>query len=265
MHMVLEAKDIVASYGQTPVLRKLSARFADGRMTALIGPNGCGKSTLLKAMMGFLPISGGEVTLDGCSIARIERRALAKRIAYLPQENHCPDYMTLGELIELGGYSRFSLFGGPSERDRKLFREALEIVGLTDMAHRSVNVLSGGQKQRAWIAMVLAQDADIILMDEPVNHLDIKYQYAVLELVRDLITTHGKTVVAVLHDINLTTAFADDVIMLREGMVHAAGSVRETVTRENVAHVFDLETNIFCRDGRLICVPQMTGSPLVPA
>ena len=208
--------------------------------------------------MGFVPVTQGEIKLQGRPIRSIGRRALARRVAYLPQESYCPDYMTLGELVELAGYARYSLIGGPSAHDREMFRDALETVGLADMAHRPVNALSGGQKQRAWIAMVLAQDAEIVLMDEPVNHLDVKYQYSILELVRELTVERGKTVVTVLHDLNLTTAFADDVVMLREGNVEASGAVEGAVTPQNVARVFDLETDIFARDGRLICLPQMS-------
>ena len=132
--------------------------------------------------------------------------------------------MTLGELIELAGYARYGLAGGPTERDRALFAEALKTVGLEDKAKAQVNTLSGGQRQRAFIAMVLAQDTDVILMDEPVNHLDMKYQYAVLSLVRELTDRHGKTVIVVLHDLNLASTFADDVIMLKAGRVLASGA-----------------------------------------
>nr|WP_245223893.1 ABC transporter ATP-binding protein [Rhizobium halophytocola] len=253
----MEAVDLAAAYGKTPVLHGLNARFAGGRLTALVGPNGCGKSTLLKAIMGFLPASSGEIRFDGQPIAGIGRRALARRVAYLPQECQCPDYMTLGELIELAGYARYSLSGGPSDKDRRLFAEALEIVGLADKARCQVNALSGGQRQRAWIAMVLAQDTDVILMDEPVNHLDMKYQYAVLGLVRDLCERHGKTVIIVLHDLNLTLAFADDIVMLRDGRVAAAGPVATTVTPVSVERVFGLDTEIFTRQGRLVCVPRI--------
>lgn len=262
---MLEARDIAASYGEVPVLQGLSAAFAKGRVTALVGPNGCGKSTLLKAIMGFVPVSAGEIRLEREPVRAIGRRALARRIAYLPQESQCPDYMTLGELIELAGHSRYTLAGGPSERDRMLFRQALEIVGLADRAGCQVNALSGGQRQRAWIAMVLAQDTDVILMDEPVNHLDMKYQYAVLGLVRDLSVRHGKTIVIVLHDLNLTATFADNVVMLRAGKVVAAGPVATTVTASTVARVFDLEAEVFTRDGRLICLPRMRTTGTVTA
>ncbi|EGP55953.1 ABC transporter-like protein [Agrobacterium tumefaciens F2] len=238
-------------------MQGLSARFQNGRVTALVGPNGCGKSTLLKTIMGFVPLSSGRISLDDRLIGEIGRRELARRIAYLPQECHCPDYMTLGELIELAGYARYGIGGGPSERDRALFAEALKTVGLEDKARAQVNTLSGGLRQRAFIAMVLAQDTEVILMDEPVNHLDMKYQYAVLNLVRELTDRHGKTVIVVLHDLNLASTFADDVIMLKAGRVLASGPVANTVTSANVADVFDLEADIFSRQGRLICVPRL--------
>ncbi|WP_107676949.1 ABC transporter ATP-binding protein [Agrobacterium sp. LAD9] len=257
MYPVLDATDLHASYGHVPVLKGLSARFRAGRVTALVGPNGCGKSTLLKTIMGFLPLSSGRISLGERLIGEIGRRDLARRIAYLPQECHCPDYMTLGELIELAGYARYGLAGGPTERDRALFAEALKTVGLEDKAKAQVNTLSGGQRQRAFIAMVLAQDTDVILMDEPVNHLDMKYQYAVLGLVRELSDRHGKTVIVVLHDLNLASTFADDVIMLKAGRVLASGPVTTTVTSANVAEVFDLDADIFSRQGRLICVPRL--------
>lgn len=254
---MLVVEDLAASYGKGMVLQKFSARFRQGRLTALVGANGCGKSTLLKAIMGFLPVTRGTIRIGDHAVSALGRRALARRIAYLPQENHCPDYFTLGELVWLGGYARYPLLGGPSDKDRQLFHEALETVGLVDMAHRPVNSLSGGQRQRAWLAMVLAQDAEVVLMDEPVNHLDIKYQYAVLELVRTLTLQHGKTIIAVLHDLNLAAAFADEVVMLRDGRVAAAGSVAETITASTVAHVFDLQADVFRRNGRLVCLPHV--------
>ncbi|MGV7963331.1 ABC transporter ATP-binding protein [Photorhabdus tasmaniensis] len=252
---MLTAKNITATYGKKTVLHDLSVDFAQGRITALVGSNGCGKSTLLKSIMGFIPLKSGEILLEGKLITGIGRKALARKVSYLPQECHCPDYMTLGDLIELAACGRNSLFGGPSSRDRKLFHDVLEIVGLADKAGSQVNSLSGGQRQRAWVAMVLAQDTDIILMDEPVNHLDIKFQYTVLKLVRDLSLQHGKTIVVVLHDLNLTTTFADDVVMLNTGSVIAAGAVNKTITVDNIRRVFDIPADIFSYNGSLVCQP----------
>lgn len=264
---MLTVENITATYGSHPVLSRVSAEFSQGQLTALVGPNGCGKSTLLKAIMGFVPTPQGAVRLHGENIRDLSRRAIALRMAYLPQENTCPEYMTLGELIEIAGYARYSLFGGPSADDRQLFADALDTVGLTGLAHRQVNRLSGGQRQRAWIAMVLAQNAEVILLDEPVNHLDVKYQYAVLSLVRTLTRRFGKTVVIVLHDLNLTTAFADSVAMMKDGQIIAAGPVAQTVTADTVANVFDLSADVFCHSGRLVCLPtnaHISGEPALP-
>ncbi len=253
---MLEVQHVTAGYGKLEVLSDLSIQFRPGRFTAIAGPNGCGKSSLLKAIMRFLPLSKGEIMLDGKPLEKIGRKKLARRIAYLPQECFCPDYMTLGELIELAGHSRYELVGGPSERDRELFSQVLKTVGLSDRAGFPVNKLSGGQRQRAWIAMVLAQDTEIILMDEPVNNLDITYQFAVLELVRDLVENHGKTVISVLHDLNLTAAFADDVALMRGGQCLISGTVEDAVTPENIESVFGLKAQVFEKEGRLVCFPE---------
>ncbi|SMX51067.1 ABC transporter ATP-binding protein [Actibacterium lipolyticum] len=252
---MLDVNEVTVSYGATPVLDGVSARFKAGRFTAIAGPNGCGKSTLLSAVMGLIPVDGGIVNLDGTPIHTLPRRTLARRAAYLPQENHCPDYMTVGEVIELAGHARYGLMGGPSDDDRSLFQDALKAVGLEDMAHRRMSVLSGGQRQRAWIAMLLAQDAPCILMDEPVNHIDMTHQYAVLSLMSDLARQQGRTVICVLHDLNLAATFADDIVLMRDGRVSASGPVDETITPDNVARVFGMQADIFTRNGRLVCLP----------
>lgn len=261
----IRVDDLTVSYGKTLALKGVSAEFSTGRMTALAGANGCGKSTLLKAIMGFVPVSSGTIRLGDQAVGAMGRRALARRIAYLPQECQCPDYMSLGELVQLSGHARYSLFGGPQESDRVLFTHALEAVGLADKAHCQVNSLSGGQRQRAWIAMVLAQDTDIVLLDEPVNHLDMKYQYAVLDLIRAMTERQGKTVVVVLHDINLASTFADNIVLLKQGRIIESGPVAETVTPEAIASVFDIETDVFMHDGRRVCLPRVTAAePLRP-
>nr|WP_319531787.1 ABC transporter ATP-binding protein [uncultured Cohaesibacter sp.] len=182
---------------------------------------------------------------------------MAQQIAYLPQENHCPDYITLGELVELGGYSRFSLLSGPKAHDRSVFQKALDTVGLSGMENRQVNSLSGGQRQRAWIAMVLAQDTETILLDEPV-----KSSGPQIPVRRARSGQHpsprseGKTVIAVLHDLNLTATYADDVLVLRDGRSIAAGPIADTLTGETIEEAFGLEADIFSRDRRLVCLPK---------
>ncbi|CAM1647372.1 ABC transporter ATP-binding protein [Bartonella apis] len=253
--MKLELNNVKAGYGKLTILHDISVDFVPGEVTALIGQNGCGKSTLLKAIMGFLDLQGGTITLDGRDIRSFHRKNLAQLISYLPQESFCPDYLTLGQLIELSSYARHSLFSGPSAKDRQYFNEVLEIVGLADKAHLPVNSLSGGQKQRAWLALVLAQKTDMILLDEPVNHLDVKYQYAILKLVRELSCELKKTIIVVLHDINLATYFADYVVMVKAGNIHANGRTQDVITEENLQQVFGIPAELFQHNGHLICQP----------
>ncbi|MFB2532061.1 ABC transporter ATP-binding protein [Paracoccus sp. p4-l81] len=254
---MLKIDGATAVLGAHRVLDGFSARVRQGRLTALVGPNGCGKSTLLRAVMGFVPLSAGAIRLDDQPIRGLPRPALARRVAYLPQDSHCPDHLSVGELVELGGYARCGLFGGPDAADRARFRAALTTVGLSDLAHRPVNALSGGQRQRAWIALVLAQDAPLMLLDEPVNHLDMRYQYDVLALVRDLTLHHGRTVVCVLHDMNLASGFADDLVMMKDGRAEVAGPVEATLTATNVARVFGFDAEILRHNGRTLCLPQL--------
>lgn len=256
---MLEIDEATLRIGGRLVLDRFAMRARAGRLTALVGPNGCGKSTLLKAVMGFLPLAAGTVRLDGAPIRVLSRPALARRVAYLPQENHCPDYLSVGDLVELGAYARHGLFGGPDAADRARFQAALKTVGLAGLAARPVNALSGGQRQRAWIALVLAQDAEVLLLDEPVNHLDMTYQYEVLALVRDLTRWQGRTMVCVLHDLNLASAFADDLVMMAEGRAAVAGPVEAVLTAPHVRAVFGVEAEIFRHHGRSLCLPHLPG------
>lgn len=252
---LLSCEALSVRYGAHLALDTVSVAFAPGRLTALMGPNGCGKSTLFKAIMDVVP-SLGVVMLDNEVVRLMPRRTRAMRMAWLPQDNHCPDDLTLGELVALGGYARERFLRGPSDSERHRFAQALHTVGLLELAHRSVNSLSGGQRQRAWIAMILAQDTGVVLLDEPVNHLDLQYQYAVLELIHSLAARHGKTVVCVLHDVNLAAAFADDVVLMQGGAVRAHGATDSVLTQANVETVFGQPVDMLAWNGRRVCVPQ---------
>ncbi len=260
---MLNIIDLSAGYGSSLALRHVSLQVPAAGVTALTGPNGCGKSTLLKAILRFLPACSGEVQLDGTPLHHLGRLQLARQIAYMPQECHCPDYLTVFDLVQLADYHRHPWLGRTSPEAQARFARTLEAVGLRDMAHRPVNDLSGGQRQRAWIAMVLAQDARVILMDEPVNHLDMKYQVEVLALVRQLVQDFGKTILVVLHDLNLAAAFADTLVMMKDGSIHAAGPIGAVLTPANVQVVFGMAVDIFARCGRLVCLPcfPSSGSP----
>ena len=247
-----------------PQVTGVSLRFAPGRFTALLGPNGCGKSTLLRALMGFLPTWEGQASLDGKSVATIPRKAMARRVAWLPQESHCPDYLTVGELLELGVHAqagRFGFGGGLlSERAEAVLAE----VGLTGMGAAQVNRLSGGQRQRAFIAMVLAQDAEILLLDEPVNHLDIRYQYEIMALVQSLMNRRGRTVIAVLHDRNLAGAFADDIALMRDGRLIAHAPTADILTKARIEEIYGIRGEILVRGKRLFFMPEIPGKETAP-
>lgn len=254
---MLAVTNLTCSYrkGSQPVLHNLAVTFEPGALTAVVGPNGCGKSTLLKSIMGFIDVPQQAITLHGEPITAYSRRALARRIAYLPQESYCPDYLTVGELVQLGGYARQPVFGHTSSEDTDRFRAALARVDLYERADELVNQLSGGQRQRAWIAMILAQDADTVLLDEPVNHLDVKFQYAVMQLARDALMAEGRTVVAVVHDLNLASQFADRVVMLKGGRLIADGSTSDVITPANIKAAFDFDAVVVEQDGRTFCLP----------
>lgn len=254
---MLNVNALEVAYGRAgeSVVKNVNARFSANKFTALIGPNGCGKSTLLKCMMGFLPAKAGTVMIGETAISTMSKKQLASAISYLPQESYCPDYLTVGELVELGAYARSKRFQRASNEDRDRFRWALDKVGLATCASQSINTLSGGQKQRAWIAMILSQDSDIIMLDEPVNHLDIKHQYAVLNLVRELMEEQHKTVIAVLHDLNHASAFSDDVLLMCAGEVVAHGETRTVITAENIKTAFDFDAEILSQGDRVFCAP----------
>lgn len=240
-----------------PCVSGVSLCFHPGRFTALLGPNGCGKSTLLKAIMGFEPPWEGRALLDGAPISSLPRKSLARRVAYLAQDNPCPDYLTVGELLDLGAHAQSGFLGLGRGLARSRAEQILAETGLEGMGAAQVNRLSGGQRQRAFIAMILAQDAEILLLDEPVNHLDIRHQFGVLSLVRRLMAARGRTVIAVLHDLNLAGAFADQTILMRDGRVIAHDRTAAVLTAQRIEDVFGLSGEVLTRSGRFFFLPDL--------
>ncbi|MGP9806207.1 ABC transporter ATP-binding protein [Paracoccus sp. NSM] len=257
--MTLECRNLTTGYDRRtgPRISDVTLSVRPGCLTALLGPNGCGKSTLLRALMGFQPAWQGQALLDGRPVASIPRRDMARRVAWLPQDSRCPDYLTVGELLDLGCHSRAGTLSGHPVLTGDEAARILSEVGLEGMGLAQVNRLSGGQRQRAFIAMVLAQDAEILLLDEPVNHLDIRYQYEIMALVRDLMIRRGRTVVVVLHDLNLAAGFADQVALMQDGRLAAEGSPGQILTEPRIAEVFGLRVERLDRDGRLAFLPAL--------
>lgn len=251
----LTATELHLAYESASVIHNLSVTIPPGKITAFVGPNGCGKSTLLRGISRLLKPRGGTVILNGQDIWSMPTKTLAKRLGILPQGPVAPEGLTVHELVAQGRYPHQSWFQQWSAEDERVTQEALEITGTAEFADRPVDTLSGGQRQRAWIAMTLAQDSDLILLDEPTTFLDLAYQIEVLDLLHDLNQERGKTIVMVLHDLNHACRYADTLIAIRGGAIAAQGEPEQVVTETLVREVFGI-------DCRVIPDP-VTGTPLV--
>lgn len=251
----LAARGLTLSYEERVVVEGLDLDVPDGRVTVVVGPNACGKSTLLRALGRLLRPRGGSVLLDGAELARVPTRQIARTLGLLPQSPVPPEGITVADLVSRGRQPHQKWWQQWSEADERLVAEAMERTATTELADRMVDELSGGQRQRAWIAMALAQDTELLLLDEPTTFLDIAHQVEVLDLVRRLNRERGRTVVAVLHDLNQAARYADHLIAMKAGRVVAEGPPAEVVTAELVGEVFGLAA---------VVVPDpVTGDPLV--
>lgn len=237
----IELRSVTLGYPGKRVFSDLNLSIRPGRLTAFCGPNGCGKSTALRAMRALLPADAGLVLLRDTPITDLPVRALAREIAMLTQSPTAPGELSVEQLVTLGRYAHRRAFTSAAGSDRTAVTNALRETNLADMADRPIGTLSGGQLQRVWIAVVLAQASPVILLDEPTNHLDIAHALEVLALVRRLGAQEGKTVVVVLHDLNLAARFADDIVFFRGGEVAGSGPVEEVFRQELIQDVFGIE------------------------
>ncbi|HET6453729.1 MAG TPA: heme ABC transporter ATP-binding protein [Armatimonadota bacterium] len=238
MPALFELDRVNVSLNSARILNGISFEIRAGEFLGVIGPNGSGKSTLLRTMAGVLTPLSGSVRLDGSEVARIHGRQLARRLAIVPQDNPIAFDFTVQEIVLMGRSPHLRRFEIEKGRDAEIAVDALRRTNLLHLADRSIGTLSGGERQRAMIARALAQQTDILFLDEPTAHLDINYQVEILDLARRENAENGKTVVVVLHDLNLAAEFCDRLIMLSEGSVFAAGSPEEVITRENVQQVY---------------------------
>ena len=242
--MRLRASGVRLGYGDRVIVDDLDLGIEAGTVTAIIGPNGCGKSTLLRALGRLLRPTGGAVLLDGRRIDRIPSREVAKVLGILPQAPTAPEGLTVADLVARGRHPHQTWYRQWSGDDESAVAAALAMTGLSDLADRSLDELSGGQRQRAWISMALAQGTDLLLLDEPTTFLDLAHQVEVLELVRHLHEEAGRTVVMVLHDLNLAARYADRLVAMRDGRIVAAGRPHDVLTEELLLEVFDLEAKV---------------------
>ncbi|MGW3463587.1 ABC transporter ATP-binding protein [Streptomyces olivaceoviridis] len=251
----LVARDLTLAYEDRTVVEGLALEIPDGKVTVVVGPNACGKSTVLRALGRLLRARGGAVLLDGADIAGLPSRQIARTLGVLPQSPAAPDGITVADLVARGRQPHQKWWQQWSQADERAVTEALERTDTADLADRPVDELSGGQRQRVWIAMALAQDTDLLLLDEPTTYLDIAHQVEVLDLIRRLNHERGRTVVAVLHDLNQAARYADHLVAMKAGRIVAQGPPDEVVTAELVQKVFGLPA---------VVVPDpVTGGPLV--
>lgn len=252
----LHAADLALSYESRTIIQDLDLNIPPGKMTALVGPNGCGKSTLLRGLSRLLKPKSGAVYLDGKAIVTLNAKEVARQIGILPQGPTAPEGLTVYELVAQGRFPHQGWFEQWSDNDAAMVRQALAMTNLEALADRPLDTLSGGQRQRAWIAMALAQDTEILLLDEPTTYLDMAYQLEVLDLLHDL-NEQGRTIVMVLHDLNQACRYANHLIALRDGRIVAQGDPHEVMTVEMVESVFGLTCQIMADplSGVPMCVP----------
>ena len=240
---ILQAQQLDIGYGATRIVQDLSFSPPPGKVTALIGPNGCGKSTLLKAFARILTPQAGILSLDGKAYRDLSARDLARKVAFLPQVLPIPEGVSVRQLVAYGRSPHNSLWGRLSGADQHSVEQALQRMELETLADRPLSDLSGGQRQRAWLAMILAQDAAIVLLDEPTTYLDISHQVELLDLMRAL-SAEGKTVITVLHDINQACRYADHLAVMQAGRLVASGAPGDVLNAELVCRVFDVQVQI---------------------
>ncbi|MHA4816961.1 ABC transporter ATP-binding protein [Streptomyces aculeolatus] len=251
----LAAADATLAYDSRVVAEHLSVAVPDSSFTVVVGPNACGKSTLLRALARMLKPRTGAVLLDGESIGTLPARKVARTLGLLPQSSVAPDGITVGDLVARGRYPHQGLLRQWSREDERVVQESMAATGVGELADRYVDELSGGQRQRVWIAMALAQQTPLLLLDEPTTYLDIQHQIDVLDLCAELHETQGRTLVAVLHDLNHAARYATHLIAMRDGQVVAEGAPGDIVDAELVERVFGLKCQV-------IDDPE-TGTPLV--
>ncbi|GAB4073781.1 ABC transporter ATP-binding protein [Barrientosiimonas marina] len=245
----VNADNIEIGYGEQPIIENLSVEIPQNQITTIIGPNGCGKSTLLKALTRIIPHQSGSVLVDGKDIAKEKTKALAQKMAILPQSPESANGLTVRELVSYGRYPYQKGLGRLKQYDRELIDWALDVTNISALRNESVDTLSGGQRQRVWIAMSLAQDTDMIFLDEPTTYLDMAHQLEVLELLQQLNLEQSRTIVMVLHDLNQAARFADHLIAMKDGDIVQTGTSEDVIQCDVLREVFSIDADI-CRDPR---------------
>ncbi|MGO4951132.1 ABC transporter ATP-binding protein [Paenibacillus sp. DRB1-1] len=262
----LKTANLDIAYEDRLIVEDLNVEIPQGKITALVGANGSGKSTILKTMARIMNPKGGSVLLDGKSIHKQSTREVAKQLAILPQNPTAPEGLTVTELVSYGRFPYQKGFGSMKAEDRKMVEWAIQVTGMSEFHDRPIDQLSGGQRQRAWIAMALAQDTDILFLDEPTTFLDMAHQLEVLHLLEYLNTSEERTIVMVVHDLNHAARYAQHMIAIKKGKAEAVGTPTEVMSPDVLREVFGIEADIVIdpRTGVPLCLPYaLAGQPAV--
>ncbi|RSK28476.1 ABC transporter ATP-binding protein [Bacillus sp. HMF5848] len=257
----LHSNKLTLSYGDTPIIDSLNITIPKGEITVFIGANGCGKSTLLRSFARLLKPKSGSIVLSGKNIHKMSTKDVAKQLAILPQGPIAPEGLSVLQLVKQGRYPHQNWLKQWTQEDEAIVSNALEATGLSDLADRHVDSLSGGQRQRAWIAMTLAQDTDLLLLDEPTTYLDLTHQIEILDLLYELNENEGRTIVMVLHDLNLACRYAHNIVAVKDKNVYAEGRPETIVTSKLVKDVFQLDCEVIPDplSGSPLCIPYSKG------
>lgn len=249
---MIEVKNIVKKYGNKVVVNNVSLNIEKGKITSFIGPNGAGKSTVMSIIARIMKKNSGQVIIEGKDLEKWDSKELAKKVAILKQANHINVRLTIKELVSFGRYPHCE--GRLTAEDEKYIDEALEYMKLKDIENRYLDELSGGQRQRAYIAMVIAQNTDYVLLDEPLNNLDMKHSVQMMKVLRGLVDDLGKTVVIVMHDINFASVYSDRIVILKEGEVVKDSETRNIIEKALLEDIYEIDFDIKNIEGNKICI-----------
>ncbi|MBR3208616.1 MAG: ABC transporter ATP-binding protein [Bacillus sp. (in: Bacteria)] len=261
----ISTEGLSLGYGETMIIDELNVSIPKGEITVFIGSNGCGKSTLLRSLARLMKPMGGSVLLEGHSIAKLPTKEVAKQLAILPQGPEAPEGLTVHQLVKQGRYPYQNWLKQWSKQDEEAVNRALKSTKMEDLADRTVDSLSGGQRQRAWIAMTLAQETDIILLDEPTTYLDMTHQIEILDLLFDLNEKEQRTIVMVLHDLNLACRYAHHFVAIKDKSIYAEGRPETVINCDLVKNVFDMNCQVTTDPlfGTPLCIPHGRGRCIV--
>ena len=249
---MIEVKNLVKKYGDKAVVDNVSLNIEKGKITSFIGPNGAGKSTVLSMISRIMEKDSGSVIIDGKELEEWDNKELAKKISILKQSNNINVRLTIKEIVSFGRYPYCD--GRLTSEDMKYVDEAIEYMKLKDIENRYLDELSGGQRQRAYIAMVIAQNTEYVLLDEPLNNLDMKHSVSMMKVFRNLVDELGKTVVIVMHDINFASVYSDNIVVLKDGKIANDDTTENIINKETLENIYEINFDIKDINGNKICV-----------